>query len=52
MKLPMPIILKLQLDTLIIINQFQLVDYKENIKRSTYGGVCRKMIQLHVYGET
>ena len=32
-----------------IINQFQLVDYKENIKQSTIGGVCRNMIQLHEF---
>ena len=29
-----------------IINQFQLVDYRENIKQSTNGGACRNMIQL------
>ena len=32
-----------------IINQFQLVDYKENIKQNTNGGLCRNMIQLHEF---
>ena len=32
-----------------IINQFVLVDYKENIKQNTNGGVCRNMIQPHEF---